>query len=149
MPSTTTSKAANVSLWVAQVLLALLFLFAGVAKLTMPAAVLTQQSGLPIGFLRFIAVAEIAGALGLVLPGLLRIRRDLTPLAAIGLVMIMAGAVTSTVATLGIAPSVLPLVVGLVLIAVIRGRLPWAAGTWVAGGRYNRVDPSPSPSTQR
>jgi uncharacterized membrane protein YphA (DoxX/SURF4 family) len=149
MPSITTSKAANVSLWVAQSLLAALFLFAGVAKLTMPAAVLAQQSPLPVGFLRFIAVAEISGALGLVLPGLLRIRRDLTPLAAIGLVIIMAGAVTSTVATLGIAPAALPLVVGLVLIAVIRGRLPWAVGTWAADGRYIRVHLSPSHSTQR
>lgn len=125
MPSTTTSKVASVSLWVAQSLLAALFLFAGVAKLTMPAAVLAQQSGLPIGFLRFIAVAEVSGALGLVLPGWFRIRRDLTPLAAIGLIVIMAGATTLTVATQGVAPAVVPLVTGIVLVVVVRGRRAW------------------------
>lgn len=125
MPSTTTSKAANRSLWVAQVLLAALFLFAGVVKLTMPAAALAQAGPFPVGFLRFIAVAEMAGALGLVLPGLLRIRRELTPLAALGLVIIMAGATTSTVATLGVAPAVLPLVTGIMLAIVVRGRRSW------------------------
>ncbi len=120
------SKAANVWLWVAQSVLAALFVFAGVVKLAMPATALVQVSPLPVGFLRFIAVAEISGALGLVLPGLLRIRRELTPLAAIGLLIIMAGATTSTVATQGVAPAVLPLVVGLVLVAVIRGRRSWA-----------------------
>ena len=129
MPSTTTSaKAATVSLWVAQSLLTLLFLFAGVAKLTIPPAVLAQQSGgLPIGFLRFIAVAEISGALGLVLPGLLRIRRDLTPTAAIGLIVIMAGATTLTVATQGVAPAIVPLVTGILLVVVVRGRRSWLA----------------------
>ena len=125
MPSTTTSKAANVSLWVAQILLALLFLFAGVAKLTMPAAALAQASPFPVGFLRFIAVAEISGALGLVLPGLLRTRRELTPLAALGLVIIMAGATTSTVATMGVAPAVMPRVTGILLVVVVRGRGAW------------------------
>jgi uncharacterized membrane protein YphA (DoxX/SURF4 family) len=128
MPSiTTSSKAASVSLWVAQSLLAVLFLFAGVAKLTMPPAVLVQQSGLPFGFLRFIAVAEISGAAGLVLPGLLRIRRDLTPIAAIGLILIMAGATTLTAATQGVAPAVFPLIVGIVLTLVVRGRRSWIA----------------------
>jgi uncharacterized membrane protein YphA (DoxX/SURF4 family) len=125
MPSTTTSKAANVALWVAQILLALLFLFAGVAKLTLPAATLAQASPFPVGFLRFIAVAEVSGALGLVLPGLLRIRRELTPLAALGLVSIMAGATTSTIATLGVAPAVMPLVTGIVVAMVVRGRGSW------------------------
>jgi len=127
MSSIPTSKAANIWLWVAQSLLALLFLFAGVAKLAMPAAALAQASPFPVGFLRFIAVAEISGALGLVLPGLLRIRRELTPVAALGLVIIMAGATTSTVATLGVAPAILPLVTGIVLAIVVRGRRSWIA----------------------
>jgi uncharacterized membrane protein YphA (DoxX/SURF4 family) len=125
MPSN--NKAANVLLWTAQVLLALLFLFAGVAKLAMPAAVLTQRSGLPIGFLRFIALAEISGALGLVLPGLLRIRRDLTPLAALGLIVIMAGATTLTATTQGAAPAAFPLAVGIVLGLVVQRRRSWMA----------------------
>lgn len=140
MPSITTSKAANVWLWIAQSLLAALFIFAGVVKLTMPAGALAQVSPLPVGFLRFIAVAELTGALGLVLPGLLRIRRDLTPFAALGLLAIMAGAVTVTIATQGLAPAVLPLVVGLVLVAVIRGRRSWARQSRAAGGRYISVN---------
>jgi len=79
-------------LWIIQALLALLFLFAGVMKLILPIEVMTKGTSLPGLFLRFIGVAEVLGAIGLILPGLLRIRRDLTPLAAAGLVIIMVGA---------------------------------------------------------
>ena len=82
----------TVVLWIIQGLLALLFLFAGVAKLVLPMAEMTKGTSLPGLFLRFIGVAEVFGAIGLILPGLLRIRRDLTPLAAAGLVIIMVGA---------------------------------------------------------
>jgi hypothetical protein len=124
MPSTTTSQAANVWLWIAQSLLALLFVFAGVVKLVMPAQALAQ-GGLPVGFMRFIAVAELCGALGLVLPGVLRVRRELTPIAALGLIVIMAGATTVTLATQAPTVAVLPLVVGIVLGVVLWGRRSW------------------------
>jgi hypothetical protein len=114
-----------VLLWINQGLLAALFLFAGVVKLTMPIRALAQQTGLPGGFMRLIAVAEVLGALGLVLPGLLCIRRGLTPLAATGLAIIMVGAVIVTVATHGVAPAAFPLVVGILLASVIRGRRTW------------------------
>jgi uncharacterized membrane protein YphA (DoxX/SURF4 family) len=92
-PSTnTTDRKSNVVLWIIQGLLALLFLVAGVAKLVMPIAEMTKGTSLSGLFLRFIGVAEVLGAIGLILPGLLRIRRDLTPLAAAGLVIIMVGA---------------------------------------------------------
>ncbi len=113
----------NTLTWILQVLLALLFLFAGVAKLEMPTQLLVAQSGLPAEFLQFIAVSEIIGALGLVLPGHFGIRRELTPLAAIGLVMIMIGAVITTVANQGSAPAVFPLVVGILLSLVVRARM--------------------------
>ena len=90
-------------LWVLQVLLAALFLFAGGMKLVTPIAALTKQVALPGPFLRFIGLAEVLGALGLILPGLLRIRLVLTPLAAAGLVIIMTGAVGVTMATMGAA----------------------------------------------
>lgn len=93
-------------------MLALLFLFAGEAKLVMSAADLTAQTPLPAAFLRFIGVMEILGGLGLVLPGMLRIRTGLTPLAAAGLVIIMIGAVIVTVQTMGFAMAILPLVTG-------------------------------------
>jgi hypothetical protein len=73
-------------------------------------------------FLRFIAVCEILGALGLILPGLLRIRPGLTPLAAAGLVIIMIGAMVVTLATGPAMLALIPLVTGLLLSFVIRGR---------------------------
>ena len=72
-------------LWVVQVLLAALFLFAGVMKLVMPLDQLAGPVELPGAFIRFIGVVEALGALGLILPALLRIRPGLTPLAAVGL----------------------------------------------------------------
>jgi len=64
----------NALLWIAQSLLALLFLFAGGMKLVLPLAALTAQIHLPGAFLRVLGVLEIAGALGLVLPGLFHVR---------------------------------------------------------------------------
>ncbi len=126
-------------LWIAQIALAALFLFAGAVKLRMPAAVLAQFSGLPGAFLKIIAVAEIAGALGLVLPGLFRVARGLTPAAAVGLVTIMAGAVTVTAAHGPVTQAIMPFVVGILAALVAHGRRQWArrspsdqqAATWV------------------
>src|SRR5882762_2650328 len=63
----------NVARWIVQGLLAALFLFAGSAKLVLPLDQMAGPVALPGWFLRFIGVAEVLGALGLVLPGLLRI----------------------------------------------------------------------------
>ncbi len=118
----------NRALWVVQGLLAIVFLMSGAMKLLTPPEVMAAQMALPlpIGFIWFIGVCEVLGALGLVLPGLLRTRTGLTPLAAAGLTAIMVGAVVTTlVSGVGIALAVLPLVV-LVLVAFVavgRGRL--------------------------
>ena len=88
----------NYALWIVQGLLALLFLFAGGMKLVLPIEALTEQMPLPGLFVRFIGVAEVLGGIGLILPGLLRIRPGLTPLAAVGLVIIMIGATVLTLA---------------------------------------------------
>src|SRR6202051_558856 len=82
----------NVLLWVLQVLLAMLFTFSGVMKFVMPVEEMTKQITLPGWFLNFIGVAEILGAIGLVLPGILRIRTGLTPLAAAALAGVFIGA---------------------------------------------------------
>lgn len=81
----------NYALWIVQGLLAIVFLFSGGMKLVLPIEAMTRQMPLPGLFLRFIGVAEVLGAIGLILPGLLRIRQGLTPLAAAGLVIIMIG----------------------------------------------------------
>ena len=115
------NKKLNAALWTAQVLLAALFLFAGVMKLLMPIEALTAGSPFSGAFLRFIGVAEILGALGLILPGLTRIQPRLTPLAALGLLIIMIGA-TAFTAGQGVTSAAIPFVAG-------------ALSAWVAWGR--------------
>ena len=112
----------NRGLWIVQVLLALLFLFAGATKLVLPIEEMTKEIVMPGWFLRFIGVAEVLGGLGLVLPGLTGIRPGLTPLAAAGLVVIMIGAVGLTLATGGPAAALMPLVTGLAAAFVAHGR---------------------------
>ncbi len=115
------------ALWIVQALLALLFLFAGGTKLVLSPEVLASmgspnQIPLPGWFVRFIGVAEVLGALGLLLPGLLRIKPWLTPLAAVGLLIIMIGATALSFAADGIAAGVVPLLVGLLAAFVAYGR---------------------------
>ena len=114
----------NLGLWIVQVLLALLFLWAGGIKLVLPIEEMTKQMPIPLPglFLRFIGVCEALGALGLILPGLLRIRPGLTPLAAAGLVIIMIGATAITLAAGDVAMGLIPLVVGLLSAFVAYGR---------------------------
>ena len=112
------------ALWTVQVLLALLFLFAGGMKLVVPIEEQLRQMPVPLPglFLQFIGVAEVLGGLGLILPALLRIQPWLTPLAAVGLVVIMIGGVALTlVAGMGAMASI-PLVVGLLAAFVAYGR---------------------------
>ena len=120
----------NIVLWIIQILLALLFLFAGGSKLIMSAAQLESlaspnQVHLPILFIKFIGVVEVLGALGLVLPGLLRIKKGLTPLAAIGLTIVMVGAVIIVMAGDGLKMAITPLVVGVLCALVAYGRRDW------------------------
>ena len=76
----------NVGLWVLQVLLGLFMAVAsGLPKLIIPVEQLPMPIPIPGPLLVFIGVAEIAGGLGLILPGLFKIRPGLTPLAAAGL----------------------------------------------------------------
>jgi uncharacterized membrane protein YphA (DoxX/SURF4 family) len=112
----------NYTLWTIQAILALLYLFAGGMKLILPVAELTKGMTLPGWFVRFIGAAEVLGAAGLILPGLLRIRQELTPLAACGLVVIMIGATIFMFRTAGAGPALFPLVAGLLAGLVAWGR---------------------------
>ena len=112
----------NAVLWIVQAVLALLFLWAGGMKLVLPLEQLAGPVELPGLFLRFIGVAEVLGAIGLILPGLLRIRPGLIPLAAAGLVIVMIGATGLTLAVGDVAMALIPLVVGLLAAFVAYGR---------------------------
>lgn len=112
----------NVALWIVQALLAALFLFAGGMKLVTPVEEMTREIAMPGWFLRFIGIAEVLGALGLILPGLTGIRPGLTPLAAAGLSIIMLGAVAVTASAVGPVSALMPLVTLLALLFVVRGR---------------------------
>ena len=112
----------NRTRWTVQVLLALVFLFSGSMKLILPLEAMAAPVALPWWFLRFLGVAEVTGALGLILPGLFGIRTDLTPLAASGLVIIMIGATTITAFAMAVAPALVPMAIGLLAAFVGYGR---------------------------
>jgi putative oxidoreductase len=85
----------NVLLWVLQIVLALYFGSVGVMHFIVPPGLPAPMSWmyeLSPGLHWFSGAAEILAALGLVLPGLTKIRPQLTVLAAAGLVLLMAGA---------------------------------------------------------
>ena len=112
----------NVGVWAVQGLLAALFLFAGGMKLITPVAVLAVMSPFPGEFIRFIGVCEVLGAFGLILPWALGIRRELTPLAAAGVVIIMVGATVSTLAIGGGVLALIDVVIGVLAVTVVHGR---------------------------
>jgi uncharacterized membrane protein YphA (DoxX/SURF4 family) len=114
----------NMTLWIVQVLLAAIFLFAGGIKLVTPMEEMMKQMPLPLPdwFVLFTGIVEVLGAFGLVLPWLLRVKRGLTPLAAAGLLIVMIGATVYTWAAGDVASAVIPLVVGLLCAFVAYGR---------------------------
>jgi len=113
----------NIVLWIVQILLSLLFLFAGSMKFIMSAEQMNDGApvALPIWFIHFIGTCEILGGIGLIVPWLTGIKRGLTPLAASLLIVIMIGA-TVISAMMSIPIAILPFVVGLLLLFVVKGR---------------------------
>lgn len=110
------------ALWIIQLLLAALFLFAGLMKLVMPIAEMTRQMPMPGLFLRFIGVCEVLGGIGLVLPAWLGFRPGLTSLAALGLLIIMIGAIAITGSGGHPSQAAFPTLVALLLAFIIYGR---------------------------
>ena len=112
------------TLWTIQILLAALFIFSGGIKLVMPIEDMIKQMpvALPGWFLQFIGVCELLGGIGMILPGLLRIKPGLTPLAAVGLVIIMIGATVINMMGPSIGTTLLTLVTGLLAAFVAYGR---------------------------
>lgn len=83
----------NIALWIVQGLVALAFLLAGFMKTFMPLETLkknmTWANDLPAALVRFIGVAELLGAIGLIVPAVTGIQSWLTVAAAGGLVLVM------------------------------------------------------------
>lgn len=89
----TRSKFLHILLWIFQVLLGAMFLVAGFSKTFAPIEKLAENmpwvNDFSPAMVRFIGIAELSGGLGLILPSLLRIKPKLTPLAALGILLIM------------------------------------------------------------
>ncbi len=87
------SKGLNITLWIVQVLLAAMFLIAGIMKSSMPMEQLyvsmAWTKDVPMGLVRFIGISELLGAIGLLLPSILRIKPVLTPVAASALIVVL------------------------------------------------------------
>ena len=112
----------NRALWIVQGLLSALFLFGATFRFTMPLDEVAAMVGVSVPLIVFISIMEILGGLGLILPGLLRIRTGLTPLAAAGLAIIMAGAVVIGIGMGDPVGASIPLVIGLLAAFVAYGR---------------------------
>src|ERR687890_1624967 len=93
----------NITLWIIAGLLAAVFLIAGANKLLIPQEKLAKAPGggwvldFSAGFVKALGAVEILGAVGLILPALLDIAPVLVPLAALGLALIMTGAVITRI----------------------------------------------------
>ncbi len=82
----------NIGLWTAQVVLAILFIMAGMMKSALPIDQLSLSvpwaGEVPQALVRFIGISELLGGIGLLVPGVFRIKPRLTPYAASGLLTI-------------------------------------------------------------
>lgn len=88
----------NIALWITAGLLAAVFLAAGAMKLTQPKEKLAASGmgyveDFSAGTIKIIGTLEILAAIGLILPAALDILPILVPLAAVGLTLLMVGAV--------------------------------------------------------
>jgi DoxX-like family len=124
-PRGAASRKLSATLWTLQSLLAVIFVMTGALKLLTPADIMEAQSPLPLLLVRFIGTCEVAGALGMLLPGLLGVRPSLTPLAATGLVVLMIGATVLTPIVVSPDPvmALIPAIVGAVAAFVAYARL--------------------------
>lgn len=121
----------RVAVWIVSILLAVGFLFIGGSKVVMSMEALASMAmGVPAVLLKTAGVAEVLGAVGLVLPAGTRILPVLTPLAASGLVVTMIGATVTN------------LVIGMPLIAVQTVVLGLLSG-FVAWARFTRCRVEP------
>ena len=134
------SKALHLTLWIAQVILAAMFLMSGFMKLSQPIDQLSKMlpwaAQVPEALVRFIGVAEVLGAVGLILPSLLRIQPKLTPIAAVGLALVMLFAVVFHISR-GETP-----MIGMNFILI-------AIAAFIAWGRFKKAPIAPKSANHR
>lgn len=122
----TSSKALNISLWIAQGLLAAMFIMAGAMKSTQAieqlATSLPWVAEVPSLLVRFIGISELLGGIGLLLPSILRIQPKLTIYAAIGILIIMVFALVFHIVKAEFSVLGINIVVGLIAAFIIWGR---------------------------
>ena len=82
----------RIAVWIVSGLLAVAFLSIGGIKVMMPIAEMQSPDGPPVMLLKTAGVAEMIGAVGLILPAVTRIQPRLTPIAATALAVTMVGA---------------------------------------------------------
>jgi len=90
----------NIALWTAQILLAVLFLYSGSLKAyrSKESLIASGQSGVasfPLPVIRLTAASELLAVAGLILPQATGIAPVLTPISAVGLMVVMVGAIAS------------------------------------------------------
>ena len=116
----------NIALWIISGLLAAGFLASGATKLTQPKEKLVASTGVledfSAGSIKAIGILEILAAVGLILPAALDIAPVLVPLAAVGLVLLMAGAFVTHVRRREIQGIVVTLVLLALAVLVASGR---------------------------
>ncbi|MBQ4915602.1 DoxX family protein [Maribacter sp. MMG018] len=93
MTNQKSNKAINIALWIAQGLLAVMFIMAGIMKATQPIEALAESlpwvTSTPLKLVRFIGISELLGGLGLLIPSIFRFKPFLTVWAALGLALVM------------------------------------------------------------
>jgi hypothetical protein len=128
----------NKSLWIAQALLAAIFLFAGGMKLAMSSADLAAAGPFPVWFLRFVGVCEILGAFGVILPTLFGVYPALTSVAAGGLVILMIGATVFGIVSGMAVMALIPAITGLLAAFVAYGRWRRREAATIQGTNFGK-----------
>ena len=140
------SKGLNIMLWVFQVLIAIFFLMGGVYNLSQPidvlAAKMSYVNHFPIWAVKLIAISEILGGIGVILPSMIRIKPMLTPLAAFGLTLVMVFATIYHVTHGEAYESPMTIILGAITIVIAWGRykkLPITERSMLANISNNRM----------
>ena len=101
MSRSTMRRALNIGLWVVQLLLMAVFVLTGFVKVFQPIDVLAETyrwiGFAPPVFVRFVGICELLAAAGLLGPAVLRLMPRLTVFAAIGIILLMVGAMITHV----------------------------------------------------